>query len=305
MTTQSPATPDNSFITPVGRIVGGMLHEMFEKTKQDGTKVSEFVVMLAMPVADPETVALVARIKALGAAAFSAKPHHLQRPDFAWKMIEGDSAIPNTEGKVPNTREGFPGHIILTLTTQYPFQTCGPNPNDLIDASTVKRGDWVRLAGNIVGNGRDDKPGIYANLRSAMFIRPGEEIQTASAVTAATAFGGLVPGQATPAMPGRTVMPGLPATASGLPGVPGLPTAVAPAMPAAPPMPTATAPVAPIAPGGVPAMPVAPAMDLVNAVAPPLEPVLTALAVSQGVTVAAALAAGHTLEQLKAAGYIQ
>ena len=38
---------------------------------------------------------------------------------FAWKIIDGDSTIPNQKGRIPNQREGYPGHWVMGLSTMF------------------------------------------------------------------------------------------------------------------------------------------------------------------------------------------
>ena len=107
--------------TPKGRIVGGSLSSA--QTKGHGGVLLEnpkWVVMLALPKTDPATQGIIDTIKAAGAAGFSSKKHLLDRADFAWKCIDGDSPATNQNGVAHNSREGFPGHYVLTFTTNEP-----------------------------------------------------------------------------------------------------------------------------------------------------------------------------------------
>lgn len=259
--------PNNSFVTPPGRIVGGSL-SVAQTKGHEGQELAtpKWVVMLALPKGHPGTAELIAKIKRVGAEGFvGALAPQLQRPDFAWKIIDGDSAIPNQRSIAPNTREGYPGHFVLTLTTTFAFQTCGENPNELINAAAVQNGSWVRIAGDVKANGSDVKPGVYLNLKAAQFVRNDAVIQTGGAVTAAQAFGGAA--------------------------APAVPVAAAPAVPATDIVTNAVAPPPP--PPSVPTPPQA-----------PTGPALTAKGVAENCDIAAWGANGWTEDTLRQHGYI-
>ena len=116
------------------------------------------------------------------------EPQQLKRNDFAWKFVDGDSTAVNQKGVAWNSKEGYPGHYVLTATTQWDITVCGDDPRVEIDPKTVERGFWIRVAGNIKGcNDSTQTPGVYLNLEHVQFVRPGEVIQGGR--SAADAFG--------------------------------------------------------------------------------------------------------------------
>lgn len=228
MTTQDP---NNTFTTPPGRIVGGSLSGPQIKGYDNvPLEKPKWVVMLALPKTHPGTVALVAQIKRIGAEGFADNPATVQRADFSWKMIDGDSGIPNQRGIAPNTKPGYPGHTILTLSTTFAFPTVGEDPSTPISAAAVETGHWVRIAGHCKANGSATKPGVYLNLQAAQFVRADEVIQTGggmSAAQTAQAFAAPV----APTTPAATVTPAVPAhdivtAVAGPPPVPAAPQLV-------------------------------------------------------------------------------
>lgn len=265
--------PNNTFVTPPGRIVGGSLSKPFDKPAKDGKPAyTEFVVTFALPKTEPTTAALIAQIKALGASAWANDPTKLAMPIFAWKITDGDSTVANTEGRVPNTREGWPGNEVVTLTSRFPFVTLGVDGKSQIDANSVLPGHWVQLLGNVVSNGgKHGHPGVFLNLKGAKFVRKDAEIQLGGGMSAAQVAGAFG-GQAAPVAPApqaAPVAPTLPAT-----------DIVASAL-AAPPPP------APVAP------------------APPAGPVMTAAAIQAGYTYEALKTAGWTDDAMRSGGWIQ
>ena len=50
-----------------------------------------------------------AEIWAVGNTCF---PKIAENPSFAWKIVDGDSAVPNKKGIASNMREGYPGHWV-------------------------------------------------------------------------------------------------------------------------------------------------------------------------------------------------
>ena len=184
--------PNNSFVTPVGRIVGGSLS--IANTKNHAGEVCDpyWVVMLALPKSDPETGKLIARVKAAGEVGFADTPNQLLRPDFAWKIDDGDSSGVNQNGKVYNEREGYPDHFVFSFRTTFAFDTVGEDASSPINPATVEKGSYIRIGGSFKPNGRQDKPGMYMNLECAQFIRVGEKIG-GGGMSAREAFGTAAP----------------------------------------------------------------------------------------------------------------
>jgi hypothetical protein len=197
--------PSNTFVTPIGRIVGGSLSR--QQTKGFGGVVLDqpiWTVDLAVPKAD--ALNLIAQIKAVAAADFAAKPHLAERKDFAFKYDDGDSGEANLNGLVYNTREGYRGHTVFHISNRFEFGTVGPGRQE-IDPATIKTGDYVRLAGSIKGNDRDDKPGVYLNLSGAQFIRVGEAIDTGGgAANAADLFADQPVGEPPAGLPAHDIV---------------------------------------------------------------------------------------------------
>ena len=106
----------HNFTTPVGRIVGGSVSKAREirdnqnkpVMDKDGKPRSEY----SFGIAIPKTAGVTHwSQEAWGAPIFALAQQswpngEFQRPDFSWKITDGDSTIPNREGRKPADREG-------------------------------------------------------------------------------------------------------------------------------------------------------------------------------------------------------
>lgn len=190
--------PNNTFTTSEGRIVGGSISRKQDKS-YDGGQLAKpvWVLKVAFPKTDQQANAFIERLKVTAKTGWAADAKQLLRNDFAWKFIDGDSSIVNQKGVAWNSKEGYPGHNVVTFQTHFDFETVDADYQP-IDPATVKTGFYVRVAGTLVGsNGNSQNPGIYVNLGNVMFVRAGEEIRLGG-MSAREAFGD-TPTQAPPA----------------------------------------------------------------------------------------------------------
>ena len=230
---------DNEFygiITPVGRLVMGSLFKgqttdsqgnplLVKNGPNAGDPRTDYFCALAISKKDPGWPAFHEKLKAAAQVYF---PHlhaadgTFRGPNFSWKLIDGDSDVPNQNGKIPNTREGFPGCYILSMSSGFPSALRSQDGSQVItDENAAKPGYYYRAIVSIRGNGSTQRPGLFINHNAFQFVAYGPEIvfgpDHASALQAAPA-------------------PYLPPGASAEPVAPAVPPEPAPAMaPAAPP----------------------------------------------------------------------
>ena len=179
------------FLSPVGRIVAGDVWKGQEKDAEGrplvvktgpnaGQPRVSYYIGLAIAKNDPAWPALWTTIQGVAKAKF---PHlfgadgNCTNPAFAFKVTDGDSTVVNTKGKRPCDREGYPGHWILNVSNGYAptvYNTGGKEV--LTDPNSIKRGYFVRVYGNIDGNGSSTQPGVYLNHSMIEFIAYGDEI---------------------------------------------------------------------------------------------------------------------------------
>lgn len=110
---------------------------------------------------------------------------------FAWKITDGDSTVPNKKMKKPCDREGFPGHWVISMSSQLNI-TCYDLQNGqavLAAPATIKTGHYARAQVSIKGNGRTDSPGVYVNPLQVLRTKEGPEIVSSELDDTATAFG--------------------------------------------------------------------------------------------------------------------
>jgi hypothetical protein len=114
--------------------------------------------------------------------------------DFSWKVVDGDSQIPNKKGNKPADREGYPGHWVVHCTTRFnvrSFHVGKYDPTQQIqEENAIKCGDYCRLLVGVKGNGPTESPGIYVNPMLFELARAGTPIISDGGPSAADAFGG-------------------------------------------------------------------------------------------------------------------
>lgn len=265
------------FTSPVGRIVGGSVSKPRDKNaegkplviktgKNAGQPAQQWYIGLAIPKTGEQHWASTSWGQLIWGVGHAAFPGIAQRPDFAWKVEDGDSQIPNKNNKKPCDQEGYKGCWILHLSQFYAipavdYKTTGKTP---IDPVLIKRGYYAQVLVDVAGNGSAQTPGVYLNPTLVDLTAFGPEIVSGPDADAAgfgkgvtlppgaslTPLGAMPAGAGTPPIPGAGMPPPVPA-APGFTAPPPLP-GVAPAPNAAilgtTPPPPAAAPAAPVGP---------------------------------------------------------
>jgi hypothetical protein len=303
---------------PVGRLVGGSVSQARDKDMdgnpyiiKNGPKAGQPTVKYYIAVAIPKRAGQThwsvkpadwndavegaywgEQIWKVGHAAF---PGIAQNPSFAWKIDDGDSAIPNTKGKKHSDNPNLAGCWILHCSNFLPIKACNDTGSSEIDPEDIKCGYYVQVAIMVQGNKSSQKPGIYLNpLAVSLQFRGPEILQGLD--TAKLGFGGAVMppnGSSVPNLMNPAPTPTAPAPA---------PAYVAPTASYTAPTASYTAPAPNTAILGGVAAP-APAAPPAPVAAAPTGPQPTAKAA--GATLAQMLAwPGWTLDTLKQNGYV-
>jgi hypothetical protein len=283
---------------PVGRLVMGSLYKPQDRdmsgaplTIKTGPNAGQPTVRYFFAVAIPKggtahwnQTEWGKQIYAIGQAAFP--QGQANAPTFAWKIVDGDSNVPNRKGRKPCESEGHPGNWIVSFSSTFApkvYNSDGSAP--IVEEGAVKLGYFVEVLGSVAGNDNATNPGVYVNHKMIALSAYGPEIQVGPDA-AAVGFGGKPLPAGASAAPTAAMTP---------PAVPGAP--VAPSVPAA-------APAAPVAPPtvvtphpGFMAPPVPPAAPA----APPSGPVWKG---PPGSTQAAYAAAGWTEAQMRQEGLL-
>lgn len=241
------STEKVNITSPVGRIVAGSLYKandkdfdgkpLVVKTGQNaGQPRVSYYIGLAIKKEPGHThwaqTAWGAKIYAVGQRDF---PAASQRPDFAFKIEDGDSTVPNKRNKRPCDAEGWQGHWIVRLSSGFAPKVYRPEGSGFVqvmDADYVKPGYFVEVLFSVAGNENQNNPGVYLNTQMVCFRGFGPEILFGPSVEEA-GFG------ASPLPAGASAIPL--ASSAPMPAAAAAPSAIG-APPAA--LPSATAPVA-------------------------------------------------------------
>jgi len=274
------------FTTPVGRMIGGSLYTP-ETTDYEGkplviktgANAGQPAVRYSVGVAFPKTPGVAhwanepwgAPIWALAHAAF---PNgETQRPDFAWKITDGDSTIPNKRGRKPCENTGYAGNWVVWFSSSQAPRAChiaaGGQPEYLMEKDAIKPGYFVQVMCSVVDNKPSASPGLFWNPSIVCRSAYGEEIISGPSLAEANFGAAPLPPGASAVPVGVASLPNVPPSAPGSVSVyPSAPVPVAPAYVApvnvhpnpafvqVPPPPgvvvVPSAPPAPAAPGGMP-----------------------------------------------------
>ena len=294
------AAPKTPILTPVGRLVEGSLYKG-QTTNKDGTpKVVkkgpnagrprvEFYFGVAFPKSSPQEhwarTPWGQVIWAVGHAAFP--QGQAGSPQFAWKITDGDSAVPNKSGKKPCDKTGFPGHWVVGFSGGFAPAVWNKDGSvELKDADLVKLGDYIQVSGTVAGNESTESPGVYMNHDMVAFAGVGERISSGPDA-AEVGFGqAALPAGAQP-VPATAMQ-----TAMAAPLVPGH---SAPPVPAAVYAPPPVVPVVAVSPV-VPVVPNQAFLAVPPGAPAPLPPAAPVRRMNPS-------ANGHTYEQMIAAGW--
>jgi hypothetical protein len=253
------------FVPQTKNMTGGPLTDL------KGNPKVQYFIGVAVPKTDQAMLAEWAKLQAIAQAGFPGGES--QRPDFAWKVVDGDA--PANAGQ-----EGFAGCMVFRLTSGFPVKAYTQGAaSQIVDPQQIKRGHYVRAVFTAKANGNAQKPGLYLNTALVELVGYGEEISAgpdAAALLGQAGAAALPQGaSAAPVAGGPPIIPGAqPQSTSGMPpfNIPGAPAPQ---------------------PGGMPPAPgITPAPDfLAPPPAAPAGPVMTAKA------------AGHTYQQFVEKGW--
>lgn len=241
-------------------------------------------------------------------AAASFRNGEILRPDFSWKIKDGDSPVPGKgfrgkAGRAPKDTEGAPGNWLLTFSSDFASKIVNETGDkELTQAGLVKCGHYVQVYGSIARN-TGASPGMYLNHDTVAYRGWGKEINTGTDPRT-VGFGkdalppgaSVIPqGGSVPLITGALLPPtapggALPFAPSAAPALPAIPSASVPsatASPSSPPYP------------GILTLPV-PSLPP----APPTGPVMSPAATAAGYTYAALKAGGWSDAHMRQAGHL-
>lgn len=241
-----------NFTTPVGRMVMGDLYTPQTKDTEgnplvvkSGPNVGQpkqiYFFALAIPKNPGETnwnqTAWGAIIWKTGHDSFNTVA---DTPTFAWKIVDGDSPIPNRKGKIPRDREGYPGNWVALFSSGFAsniYNRDGSAP--IAEVGAVKLGYFLQVNADVDGNGSSNQPGVYLNHKLVALSAYGPEIYVGpDAATAGFGNTALPAGASATPLPAFTppAGPSPYGNPSAIPGTPPPPNPAILQMPPAPPV---------------------------------------------------------------------
>lgn len=179
-------------LTPVGRLVWGSLYipqktdingqPLFYKNgARKGEPRTDYVCGVAIEKKGEEHWSQTewgAKILKVGQESF---PQNFNTPSFAWKIIDGDSQVPNPLSKSPTKKpcdnEGYPGHWVIKFkSTMAPNIVNSDGTKQILEQNFINPGDYVQVYASVVGNNTPLNPGIHINHIHVAFSRYGKRI---------------------------------------------------------------------------------------------------------------------------------
>lgn len=278
---------------PVGRMISGSVYKPVIETdnfnkpklKDDGTPKTAFTFGVAIKKAGEQHWSQTPWGQLVLPIAAAAFPQQYQLPSFAWKIKDGDSNIPNKNGKMMRDMDGASGHwVVFFKQTWAPKLVTDKGTIQLTEPEAVVPGYYIEVLADVTPN-TGPSPGLYMNPMAVNRVAYGERIATASVDTTSVGFGqSALPAGASLTPVGGGFTPG---------------SAVQTAQPQWPPVGQAPAQVqqSPPANPAFLAIPVAP-------VAPPAPPVRQMTAKAAGMTYEQFIANKWTDELLRSHGYM-
>ena len=187
----------SEILFPVGRMIGGSVYKAqtvldnFKKPKlhSDGTEQTEFNIGVAFPKGTETHWNQTVWGKAIHAVGAAAHPQHHSIPSYAWKVIDGDSTVPNKSGRAPASQEGYKGHWVIWFKQRWAPKLSQGQGEPLFETDQIIPGYYVEVWASVVGN-TGPSPGVYINPLAINRVAFGEKISTAATVdTRAVGFG--------------------------------------------------------------------------------------------------------------------
>lgn len=281
-------TPSLEFTTPIGRFVQGDLFKGSDKDRKGnpyiikngpnkGQQTTRYFFAVAFAKTDQAFMQLWQQLAALARQGY---PQHFDgngnctHPRFAWKIVDGDGV--DDEGKPNSAKEGFAGHWVMKFSGSFApkvFHAGKYDPMQQVqDPNQVKRGWFVRVAGNAAPNIGSEVPGLYMNASLVSIEAAGPEITSGPDANAAFAQpAGPLPVGATavPMSPQPGAAPAMQIPQTMMANAPAIVPQGMPANPIGGAMPQPIIPAANTpAPGAAPAMPVSSAAPALPAAMP-------------------------------------
>lgn len=180
----------DTFLSPVGRMVMGSLYDpqtknamgepLIFKTGSNAGKprVNYFFALAVRKGAEKgwEDSDWGKTIYTNVVALYPAKEY--LRPNFLWKIVDGDSSTPNSKGVKPCDRKGYPGHWVLTFGGAFAPIIVDRSGNRLDQDNAINCGDFIQVNMSVNSNGATSQNvGIVFNSTHVALLGYGEPIE--------------------------------------------------------------------------------------------------------------------------------
>jgi hypothetical protein len=302
---------------PVGRMVMGSLYKgsttdaegkplVIKNGPNAGQSRTNFFFALAIPKGAEQHWAETSWGAIIWAVGHKAFPQAAQSPSFAWKIENGDSAVPNKRGRKPCDNEGWKGHWILKFSGGFAPKVYRPDASGMVqvmEVDYVKPGYFIEVAGTVDGNGSQSQPGIYLNHSMICLRGYGPEIVFGPDVNEAGFGQSALPAGASMTPAASTVPMPVPVPSATVAAAP------PPPIPVQPNPQFLQVPANPSSPAAIPAIPPSPAVAAAPPTPPPPAPASPSsgpqmTAKAAGASYQAFISAGWTQANLIAEGYM-
>lgn len=195
------AKNSQSFVTPAGRLILGSVYEpkaverdgvpvLIKSGKNAGQVRKDYFFRVAIPKEGEShwrDTEWGAKIWAVGHDAFGGMA---DRPQFVWKILDGDSDEPTVTGMIPVQAEGAEGCWLLSFTGSFAPQIVTFDGSEIIkQEGVVYPGCYVQVGATVVDNASRQTPGVYLNYNAVAFTAHGERITFASTDYKSLGFG--------------------------------------------------------------------------------------------------------------------
>lgn len=182
------------FTLPIGRLVSGSVHTGSDRDNFNGG--AQFIFQSGVNAGKPKfkhwfSVAIKKGSekhwketewgKIIYATAKERFPKQIDSPLFSWKVVDGDSTIPNSNGTAPVEKEGFKGCWVVNLTNwSLSAETTNVYMRDgkdkIKEGLRVEPGDYIQVHASVDHNDSTQKPGVFLSQKAVSFCGLGDRI---------------------------------------------------------------------------------------------------------------------------------
>lgn len=173
-------------LTPVGRVLSGNVGTPEAvtdpatnqaKLDKNGQPMHAYRTTIAIPKQGEQHWSQTEWGGVIYQAGFAAFPNgQAQQPTFAWKIVDGDSTVPNRNNKIPAQQVGHAGHWVITFKNSFAPKAVNADGTQTIDPNEFYNGCYAQVHATVRGNNVTGNPGVYLNHDIVALSGHGERI---------------------------------------------------------------------------------------------------------------------------------